>query len=235
MRVIIDCPGLPDSTLPCVVRPGRRTSGSPRGRLGAAGAAILMAWSGLAPLSGSQAKQPAPAPEKFTEALVYARFARESFTCEMLAESKLTDPTSEAVKWTKQAIATARKFKSTDKQRMGRLREFIGRQETDLAFYRGLHERLDRALKKIEPAMNFGYLLKAEALLPKETPACDIRFQRLRPMVEEKRKLFNELTNRANLLRLANPPEALAIYRSAAAINREDRELAAMIRELERR
>ncbi|MFN7923542.1 MAG: hypothetical protein U0Q16_25805 [Bryobacteraceae bacterium] len=193
----------------------------------------VLAAGGCVP-AGAQSGKGKP-PERFTEALVYARFARESFSCETISESKLTDPVNEAIKWSKQAIAMGRKFKTADKQRMLRLKDFLRRQESDLEFYKKVDEQLDRAAKKVEPALSYGELDKAAALLPADGPKCDPRLQRLTALVEEKRKLFQTLVAQGDRLGRFDKARALERYRSAASIDRQDKDLARKIRDLERK
>ena len=172
--------------------------------------------------------------DKFTEALVYARFAQEAWRCE--PAGSLRDPVGTTKKWTLQAISTIKVFSTSDLERKKRALEFLDRQTVSLRGIEAWRTFQKSGPARVEAALSRGDLERAEALLPPgQPPVCDQRLYSVSEKVRSSRAEFKRLVKQGDELEPSMPAGAVEYYRKALSMNRRDKELQEKMSRLSRR
>jgi hypothetical protein len=184
-------------------------------------------------LTSSPAQSSTVGSDKLTEAIVYAGFARKAFRCE---DSAGGDSLSAAKRWTEAAISVAGTVPPDDNQRYQRAQQFIRGQKGELAMLLDLEKSRQDLPKRLENALRRGNLKAAESLMPTgRTPPCDVVFQRLQRLLQERRSSFDNLVTEGDKLAATNPSAAASKYASALAIDRDNTAIKEKVRRLRRR
>lgn len=186
---------------------------------------VVMILACLAAKAAS-AQSSVKAPDKFTEALVYAGYAEDAFLCKDADVS--TEPVSAAQKWTMEALSTVSQFKTDDPLRETRAAQFVQREKAQLDVLKKWERTLRELPKTVENALRGGRLMSAETMVNDPgAPSCDPTLRRLKEVVADQRQRFDALVREGDSL---DGPAALDKYKAAQKLNREDVELATKIR-----
>ena len=170
--------------------------------------------------------------DKFTEALVYARFSDQAWQCQ---DSVATvDPMGTAEKWVRQAIKAASEFKSADRARRVRAKEFLGVQRVALGRIKEWRKFAKEGPAKVDALLSGANLPAAEKLLPAgEPPVCDLRIHAAFEKVVSSRAKYQDLvTAGKRLAASAQPMAALERYHAAQRIDFRNKELERLIRQV---
>lgn len=181
---------------------------------------LLTALAISGPLMAQRAGKP-ESPDRFTEALLYSKFAREAFTCTGDDQGTAKNPAAEATQWSTQALAAIKRFKTTDPERRKRARAFQANEQRQRDTYAMWDRRLMGMVRDVRSAIVQGKLKTAERLLG-EVPPCDSRFMALRRDSEDRRRIFRECMRKGIAAERSNWTEAHRQFEAAASIDRED-------------
>jgi hypothetical protein len=178
--------------------------------------------------------QDAASAGKLAEAQVYASYARDAYACD--GDVSPVNPVAEATKWTLKAIATAQAVRAADADLARRATSFLSRQNATLSSLQKWELFLKDGQKTVEAALSRGGLQRVEAAVADgDGPACDPRLERLRALVKTRRDRFRALVEEGDHLSASSPREALAKYRDAQRLDRDDSSLQDKIRGVARR